>query len=131
MSLLRIETPRLMLRPAEPEDAAAAIEMDRDPEIIRFMMAPQLSEADMVEAIRRQAVRYYEPHELGILVGILKSDGSFVGRYGLQYVEVDGVRELEVKYLPLQRIAERAGFRYERQVVRAGAEVDLYSMQVA
>ena len=29
----------------------------------------------------------------------MKSTGSFVGRYGLQYADVEGVRELEVKYL--------------------------------
>ena len=99
MSLLRVETPRLILRPVEPEDAAAVVQMDRDPEVVRFMRAPQLSESEMAEAIRRQAARYYERHQLGILAGVLKSTGSLVGRYGLQYVQVDEVEELEVKYL--------------------------------
>ncbi len=167
MSLLRIETSRLLLRPVEPEDAPMVVGMDRDPEVIRFMNAPQLSEPDMAEAIRRQAKLYYDTHRLGILAGILKSTGSFAGRYGLQYADVEGVRELEVKYLtasehrrqglaseavrgildaarlegilrivalimsenvPSRRLAEGAGFRFEKEITRGGREVSLYSV---
>ena len=88
------------------------VEMDRDLEVIRFMRAPQLSEPEMAEAIRRQAATYYERHQLGILAGILKSTGSLVGRYGLQYVEVEGVEELEVKYLTAAE-HRRRGFASE------------------
>jgi ribosomal-protein-alanine N-acetyltransferase len=99
VSLLRIETARLILRPWVPSDAAAGARFYRDPEVIRFMAATEVSEEEVAEAIRGHIVRYYERRGLGALAGVLKGTERIVGRYGLQYVELDGVEELEVSYL--------------------------------
>jgi ribosomal-protein-alanine N-acetyltransferase len=167
MSLLRIETPRLILRPFSPADAPAAVQLDADPDVIRFMLAPQFSEAEMAEVIARYAARYDE-NGCGMLAGVLKATGTLVGRYGVQRIPVDGVEELEVTYStrreyrrqgyaleateavlaaawhegiprlvgciapdndPSVRLAERLGFRFERDVVLKETRMRLYAMR--
>lgn len=96
MSLLRIETPRLLLRPFSPTDAPAVVKLDADPDVIRFMRAPQYSEAEMAEVLSRYAARY--ENGFGMLAGVLKATGDLVGRYGVQRITVEGVDELEVTY---------------------------------
>lgn len=97
MSLLRIETPRLVLRPFSPADAPAVVQLDGDPDVARFMKAPRFSEAEMAEVLSRYAKRYAEAG-YGLLAGVLKTTGTLVGRYGLQRTPLDGVEELELTY---------------------------------
>ena len=99
MSLLNIETSRLILRPFTPDDAAAAAPLLRDPDVIHFMGATPLSEDDVAETIRGHRARYYERLGMGALAGVLKGTDHLVGRYALTLAEIEGVEELEVSYL--------------------------------
>ena len=99
MSLLNIETSRLLLRPFTPDDAAAAAPFLRDPDVIRFMGATPLSIDEVAETIRGHQERYYERLGMGALAGVLKSTGALVGRYALLRAEIEGVEELEIDYL--------------------------------
>lgn len=164
MSLLEIETPRLSLRAFSPADAPAVVQLDADPDVIRFMMAPQFSEAEMAQVIARYAARYSETG-FGMLAGVLKSTGTLVGRYGVQRSPIDGVGDLEITYATRRehrghgyaqeaveaileaawregiprmvvcimsdnerskRLAERVGFRFERNVLYKDVEWRLY-----
>lgn len=118
MSLLRIETPRLVLRPFSPADAPAVVRLDADPDVIRFMKAPQFSEAEMAEVLSRYAARCGETG-FGLLAGVLKATGTLVGRYGLQRTPVDGVDELEVTYATRP---EHRGQGYAREATEAVLE---------
>jgi ribosomal-protein-alanine N-acetyltransferase len=111
MSLLRIETPRLVLRPFSPADAPAVVQLDADPDIIHFMKAPQYSEAEMAEVLSRYAKRYEETG-FGMLAGVLKATSMLVGRYGVQRITVEGVEELEVTY-STRREHRRRGYALE------------------
>jgi len=111
MSLLRIETPRLLLRPFSPADASAVVQLDADPDVIRFMRAPQFSEAEMAEVISRYAARYDE-NGFGMIAGVLKATGALVGRYGVQRITVEGIEELEVTY-STRREYRRRGYALE------------------
>jgi RimJ/RimL family protein N-acetyltransferase len=42
-------------------------------------------------------LRHWADHGLGLWT-LRTQDGAFVGRAGLRYVEVEGVRELEIAY---------------------------------
>lgn len=111
MSLLRIETPRLLLRPFSRADAAAVVHLDADPDVIHFMRAPQYSEAEMAEVISRYAARYDE-NGFGMIAGVLKATGTLVGRYGVQCITVDDVEELELTY-STRREYRRQGYAWE------------------
>jgi RimJ/RimL family protein N-acetyltransferase len=120
MSLLHLETARLILRPFVFADAPAAMELLRDPEVIRFMAAPEMSEDDVIQAIRGHTVRYYERLGMGALAGVLKDAGELVGRYSVQRVEIDGVEETEVTYMTSAQ-HRRRGFAREAVEALLGA----------
>lgn len=79
----------------------------RDPDVIRFMGAPEFSEEEVAEAIRGHAERYYERRQMGALAGVLKGTDEIVGRYSLQIVELDGTEEVEVTYLTASKYRRR------------------------
>ncbi|MCG6989661.1 MAG: GNAT family N-acetyltransferase [Gemmatimonadetes bacterium] len=110
MSLLRIETPRLLLRPFSPADASAVVQLDADPDVIRFMRAPQYPEAEMAEVLSRYAAHY--ENGFGMLAGVLKATDTLVGRYGVQRITVEGIEELEVTY-STRREYRRRGYALE------------------
>ena len=99
MSLLNIETRRLVLRPFLLSDVAVAVELMRDPDVIRFMGGSEISRDEAAEAIRTHTAQYYEGRGMGALAGVLRTTNEVVGRYSLQVVEIDGVEEVEVNYL--------------------------------
>lgn len=155
MAILPLETSRLLLRPFGPGDADAAIRMNDDPDVVRFMKATPITEEEMTAALRRHEERLHRAQGLDVLAGVLKASGEVVGRYGLQYAEIEGRREVELSYLTdaghrgrglateaveallaaawregvprvvalimpenhrSQRLAERVGFVFEREV---------------
>jgi len=115
VSLLNIETSRLILRPFTPADAAVAAQFLRDPDVIRFMGATPLSDDEVAETIRGHAARYYERLGMGALAGVLKSTDHLVGRYALLRAEIEGAEELEVSYLTS---AEYRRHGYAREAVQ-------------
>lgn len=166
MSLLNIETARLILRPFVASDAVPLVRLYQDPDVIRFMKATRVSTDEMIANIRSHGERYYRDRGFGALAGVSKATGSLVGRYALMYSTVDGVEELNVSYLtaaeyrgqglateavralldaawahgfsrvaalifpenlPSQRVADRVGFRFERNVVFEGSTMRLYA----
>ena len=121
MSILHLETPRLALRPFVVADAPVALEFLRDPEVVRFMASPEVSEDDVIEAIRSHTVRYYQRLGIGALAGVLKDTGELVGRYSLQRVEIDGIEETEVTYLTSSRFRRRGLAREATQALLSAA----------
>lgn len=79
---IRIETSRLIIRELLPEDEAAMFEMDRDPEVHRFLgnkPYQRIEESrDNIAFVRRQ----YEENGIGRWAVTLKDSGEFIGWTG-------------------------------------------------
>ena len=78
------ETPRLLLRELQPEDAAAMFEMDSNPEVHRYLGNKPTTDISQtrenIEHIRRQ----YVSNGIGRWAVVLKSTDQFIGWAGLK-----------------------------------------------
>jgi RimJ/RimL family protein N-acetyltransferase len=78
---LRLETPRLRLRPPLPEDVPAVAELLTDPEVMRFLgdVVPEERVGEVVEKWRAR----WERNSMGTFLIERREDGRFVGRAGI------------------------------------------------
>jgi RimJ/RimL family protein N-acetyltransferase len=82
--MFRLETPRLLVRPWQPEDRAAFTAMARDPEVMKFVHHGQAyTEAEVDEFLARQARQLAQ---FGVCMGpmVEKATGNIVGLAGTQ-----------------------------------------------
>lgn len=93
--MIRLETPRLILREMNPDDAPALHAVLGDAETMRWYPRP-CSFEEVEESIARQISRY--PAGAGLLGMVLKETGVLVGDCGLVWQEVDGIEEPEIGY---------------------------------
>ena len=108
--MIVLETPRLLLRHFEPEDADALEEVLLDEHNMRFF--PFTFDRARVEAWIAKSRWRYENEGPGLWAMIVKADGSFAGDCGLTRQEVDGVAETECGY-HLARRAQGQGYATE------------------
>src|SRR5436305_15197108 len=76
---LALRTPRLLLREWRDEDAAPFAAMSADPEVLRYLAAP-----DAVWIARTRA--HFAEHGFGQFVVELPGEASFIGVIGLNHV---------------------------------------------
>jgi RimJ/RimL family protein N-acetyltransferase len=88
-------TPRLTATKLAPEDFGDLVELHLDPDVSRFLGGVRTPEATF--AYLETNLRHWDDHGVGLWT-LRKRDGTFIGRAGLRYVEVEGVRELEIAY---------------------------------
>lgn len=121
--MIVIETERLLLRRFTPEDAADNYRIYTDPENMRFMGRQPDSVEFEREHIHKHIANYYDRHGFGLWAVVLKGDGRLIGRCGILYQPVEGVREVEVTYLIDRRYWGR-GLATEaaREAVKLGFE---------
>jgi ribosomal-protein-alanine N-acetyltransferase len=83
---LYLETPRLFLREMTPEDAPFILELNRDPEVIKYVgenPLKDLSEAESVLYMR--ILPQYRRYGMGRLLVELKSTGEGIGWCGIKW----------------------------------------------
>lgn len=96
--MIRLETPRLVLREMTPEDAPALHAVLGDPETMRWYPR-SFTREEVQQWIERQMGRYSSG--VGLLGLELKENGHFIGDCGLvwQQIEADaGTTDLEIGY---------------------------------
>jgi RimJ/RimL family protein N-acetyltransferase len=77
-----LETQRLLLRPFEPGDLDAFVELHSDPEVTRFVNSLDRAEAeDRLDRDRRE----WSQRGYGLLAVIDLQSGAFLGRSGLKH----------------------------------------------
>jgi [ribosomal protein S5]-alanine N-acetyltransferase len=102
--VIRLETPRLLLREMTPDDAPALHAVLGDTEtMLWYPRAYTLAEVE--EGIARQRSRYSSG--TGLLGLVLKENGTLIGDCGVVWQEVDGVREPEIGYHVLRSCWKR------------------------
>jgi [ribosomal protein S5]-alanine N-acetyltransferase len=81
-----LETSRLFLRQFNEEDAELLLELDSDPEVMRWIGPYALKDADAYrQHIQQRILPYYsERADFGYLAAILKATGDFLGWFHLR-----------------------------------------------
>jgi RimJ/RimL family protein N-acetyltransferase len=95
-NVIVLQTPRVILREFEPDDADALALVLSDPHTMRFYPAP-LDRAAVEQWIARNRQRYTKDGH-GLWAMVLKSSDEVIGDCGLTLQEVDGVNEVELGY---------------------------------
>ncbi|UOQ70522.1 GNAT family N-acetyltransferase [Hymenobacter cellulosilyticus] len=125
-----LTTPRLLLRPMQPDDAPGILALDSDPEVLRYLpnqLISTLAEAAAtVDYVRQQ----YEQNGIGRWAVVRQDTGEFVGWCGIKLVNdhvINGrTNYYDIGYRLLQRHwgqgfaseAAQASFRYAFEVLQ-------------
>ena len=91
-----LETPRLLLREFEPEDAPALARVLADPETMKYYPAP-LDTEQIAEWIARNR-RRYQDDGVGLWAMVLKVSGETIGDCGITRQQVEGEYLYEIGY---------------------------------
>lgn len=91
-----LETPRLLLRQFEPEDADALALVLSDPETMRYYPAP-CDRVGVEQWIERNRQRYVQ-HGAGLWAMVLKASGEMIGDCDIIRQEVEGEFLYEIGY---------------------------------
>ena len=84
MTLMIIDTPRLLLRPWRDEDVDAFAAMFEDPAVMEFL--PAQTDRAAIEAIVGRVRAHFDAHGFGWWAAELKRTGAFIGFIGLSRV---------------------------------------------
>jgi RimJ/RimL family protein N-acetyltransferase len=96
-----LETDRLLLRKYVEEDAAAFLELNSDPEVLRFVPDAALLDIEQARQILvDHPMADYQKHGFGRGACILKSTGQQIGFAGLKYLEELGEVDVAYRLLP-------------------------------
>lgn len=88
-------TPRLNATRLAREDLSDLVALHLDEEVSRFLGGVRSVEATAIYFDTN--LRHWDEHGLGLWT-LRDADRTFMGRAGLRYVELEGVRELEIAY---------------------------------
>lgn len=80
-----IETPRLLLREIVEADAEQLLEMERDPEVHRYIGNHPLTKLEQAQAAIQWIRKQYRENGIGRWAVIDKASGDLVGWSGLKY----------------------------------------------
>ncbi len=92
-----IETDRLLLRPFEGDDLPALAHLYSLPDVMRYVAPTR--DTDETHKRMQKHIRDCEIYGFGLLAAILKSDGTFIGRCGLDSEIVDGELQGELAWM--------------------------------
>ena len=95
-----LETDRLILRRFTTDDADLLVELDADPEVMRYINGGEpTSRAEVVDEVLPAFLRYYERYPgYGFWAAIEKSSGQFVGWFHFRPAKDAPPGEVELGY---------------------------------
>lgn len=82
----RLETPRLILRAMNADDAEGMFDLDSRPEVLKYLLTPPLTDVEQSREIIRRVQQQYEEHGIGRFAVEWKATGEFVGWAGLKFL---------------------------------------------
>lgn len=100
-----IETERLILQKFEEKDYERLFMLDSDPEVMKYVGMPPLSDPEESKEVVKMIMQQYEDNGLGRLAVIEKESGNLIGWSGLKLhsTEINGHRnfyDLGYRFLP-------------------------------
>jgi RimJ/RimL family protein N-acetyltransferase len=118
-----LETERLILRQFTEDDVENLVEVDSDPEVMRYLNGGAPTPREAVEqSILPRLLSYYERYEgFGVWAAIEKSSGAFIGWFSFRPHDESHPDEVELGYR-LRRVAWGQGYATEgaRALIRKG-----------
>lgn len=125
---MKLETERLILRKLEDTDAERMFLLDSNPEVMKYIGVPVLTEQSESLAVIRMIQKQYEENGTGRLAVIEKETGLLIGWSGLKLLteEINGyknVLDLGYRYLP-----EFWGKGYALEAAKASLELGFNDM---
>lgn len=94
MDRYRIETPRLLLAPATPEDAEALHRLWTQPAMRLYLWDNEVIEPEKTNRMIAESARHFEAHAFGLWMARDKPTGDMVGFCGYWYFRDDEYAEL-------------------------------------
>ncbi len=92
-----LETPRLRLRPMQPDDLDALLAIFGDPRVMAAFAEPPFGRTQMARWLQRN-LAHQAAHGYGLLAVLLRSGGALIGDCGLEIMEVAGAPAAELGY---------------------------------
>ncbi len=92
-----LETPRLLLRPMQPDDLDRLMAIFGDPKVMAVFGVPPFNR-DQMAGWLQEALDHHTAHGYAVRAVILKSSGDLIGDCGLELKDVDGVLIPELGY---------------------------------
>ena len=83
---LKLETNRLLLRPLELQDAEAMFEMDKNPEVHKYLWQKPTKTIDENSKTIEMVQKQYKENNIGRFATILKESNEFIGWTGIKFV---------------------------------------------
>src|SRR5215469_4544642 len=118
-----LETERLVLRRFTATDVEHLVELDSDPEVMRFLTGGRPTPREVIQRdILPAFLRSYEPGSgLGVFAAIEKESGEFVGWFGFRPKDAANPTEVTLGYR-LRRAVWGRGYATEgaRALIRQG-----------
>ncbi len=118
-----LETERLILRQFTEDDVDNLVELDSDPEVMRYLNGGVATPRELVEQeILPRFLSYYERYDgVGVWAAIEKASGEFIGWFSLRPPDVSHSDEVELGYR-LRRSAWGQGYATEgaQALIRKG-----------
>ena len=84
---LILETERLLLRPLELSDAEAMFEMDKNPEVHKYLWQNTSKKIEESVEVIKYVQNQYERNNIGRFATIVKETGEFIGWTGIKYID--------------------------------------------
>ncbi len=100
MIKIPFETERLILRPLQYEDTALIVQLNSDPEVMKYIGDPDDSFENADNFVKKRVDGYAEKEGLGIFVASLKDSEEDIGWFCLK--NLDTTEEIEIGYRLLQ-----------------------------
>ncbi|MBB6370840.1 GNAT family N-acetyltransferase [Chryseobacterium shigense] len=126
---MKLETERLILRQLEETDVERMFLLDSNPEVMKYIGVPVLTEQSESLNVIRMIRKQYEDNGIGRLAVIEKETGLLIGWSGLKLLtqEVNGYKnviELGYRYLP-----ESWGKGFAMEAAKASLELGFHEMK--
>jgi len=126
---MKTETKRLLLRELEETDIDRMFLLDSNPEVMKYIGVPVLTEKSQALEVIRKIRKQYDENGTGRLAVIEKETGLLIGWSGLKFLteEINGyknVLELGYRYLP-----DSWGKGYAMEAARASLDLGFIDMK--
>lgn len=83
---LILETERLIMRPMLHEDAEALFDMDKNPEVHKYLWQKPFTTIDQIHDYIAYIRKQYEENEIGRFSTIVKETNELIGWTGIKYI---------------------------------------------